>query len=635
MLASVVPEEPTSVRPVAVIFTPALDLSAQPKAIPQGGAVSGSDHSAPNPSELGRALPKLIPFGFILVLWVFGFSSLHLYNVTWDDALGDLFFGERYLSYFLSFDEVYLDFRGDPYPEDRRPDLGASPFRSRPWEYYPFANLLGAATSTTLFGLLGWTDPFDGFHAVNLLFAALLVWMGFAFAKRHFGLVTATLSIGFLFGSPRIVAHMMANVKDFSVLVMFSCTAWVFFRAYEQGSTRGLALVGLVLGLALATKANALFFPLIPAFMLAGAWLGKGLSGTKLSGTKGSPGAWSGDFPPAWKGRELQLTATLLGAGLCSPLVTLAVWPYLWADPIGGLGRQLGFVLSRKGSTDALSVAPPFEALLLTTPPLFLLAAAAGMGLSLAHIFRPSRWTRPLIFLWAWVFAVASRFLFPSAVNYDGVRHFLEIFPPLAVFAGFFVARLLVRITAELSSPRRAQIQAVLVLLVLLPGAWQVLRTHPFQLAYWNSWVGGYAGAYAAGKPQASDYWGLSYRDGLRWLNEFAEPDAYLAVPVVEHAVRLVAPERLRADLTLLPLTTPYAPKIPPERLAKTYELAAQAPVYVMFVERRDWMNVLMADCLRRLEPMVEWQLEGAPILSIYRLTPPPGFPERGPGPQP
>ena len=89
----------------------------------------------------------LIPAVAIAVLFAAGFPALDQYNVTWDEALGDLFFGERYLSFFTSFDPVYLDFQSNPYPAERRPDLFVSPFKIRPWEYYPFANTLAAATS--------------------------------------------------------------------------------------------------------------------------------------------------------------------------------------------------------------------------------------------------------------------------------------------------------------------------------------------------------------------------------------------------------------------------------------------------------------------------------------------------------
>ena len=40
-----------------------------------------------------------------------------------------------------------------------------------------------------------------------------------------------------------------------------------------------------------------------------------------------------------------------------------------------------------------------------------------------------------------------------------------------------------------------------------------------------------------------------------------------------------------------------------------------------MFVERRDWMNELMRDCLEQGNPVALWQLEGEPVLAIYRYA--------------
>src|SRR3990172_8796790 len=126
--------------------------------------------------SIDRSGPRLRgwlpPTAMILLLWLVGFPALKQYNITWDSALGDLFFGERYLSFFTSLDPNYLDFKADVYPPDRKPDLGHSPFRIRPWEYYPFANTLAAATSEIFSRHLGWLDPFDGFHTFNLLLAA-------------------------------------------------------------------------------------------------------------------------------------------------------------------------------------------------------------------------------------------------------------------------------------------------------------------------------------------------------------------------------------------------------------------------------------------------------------------------------
>lgn len=524
--------------------------------------------------------------------------------MTWDEALGDLFFGERYFSFFTSFDAKYLDFQTDAYPPERAPSLFASPFKIRPWEYYPVANTLAAGTSELLARRLGLLDVYDGFHAVNLLLAALLIPLMFGAAAKRDGKVAAVAAVVLLFSSPRIVCDLMANIKDFPLLVFFSAAALLFFRAWEEGSRRGILVAAVVLALALGTKANALFFPAIPALL----WLG-------------------GGTPPSWQERRGQLLLTGALAALVTLGLVFALWPYLWAHPLERIAEHLRYISLRKGYTRAESLAPAFEAVLFTTPPIFLLAAGAGALLSLRDaIQKRDRWA---IFLLAWPAVVLGRFLLPMAVNFDGVRHFLELFPALALLAGraFGAGASWLRTRTGDATPFRRALPAALTGALLLPGLAATALAHPFEITYWNSLVGGFAGAREKNLPQASDYWGMSYRQGLEWLAANAEKGAYLAVPVVEHAVRLVAPLRLRPDLQLLPVTRPFGPKIAPERLAATRELARQGTVYVMFVERRDWVNELMLDCLQHLQPEVVWTNEGQPVLYIYRYRPPPGPP--------
>ncbi len=554
-------------------------------------------------------LRRAVPIVLVVVLIAWCAPALDQYNVTWDEALGDFFFGDRYLSFFTSFDPVYLDFAADPYPEDRHPDLRRSPFRNRPWEHYPVASTLAALSSKVLSGWLGLVDAFDGFHAVNIVLAALLLWTWVRFLDPRFGTIAATAAVVFLFSSPRIFSHLMANVKDFPLMVFFTLTIIVFFRAYESGSRRGILAAGALWGLALGTKANALFLPLIPLALIV-----------------------LGGLPETWRQRRQQLFWTLVGAGFAGVIVMVMVWPYLWADPLGRLVENLEFVLLRKDTTHPDSFAPVVQAILLTTPPAFLACFAIGLIPCLRMAWRDRR--RDALLLLVWIPAVLSRYLVPQAVNYDGVRHFLELFPAMAAIAGLGVAWLGRAVLAglrrwpgtrhnEVSESAARWIRVGALALALAPGVWSMLVTHPFQLAYWNVFTGGYAGARARDLPQAGDYWGTSYRLGMRWLNDNAPQDAWVAVPVIEHAVRLVAPDRLRPDLVLLPVTTPFSPQIHPERLQLTREAARQRPVYVMFVERRDWMNELMRDCLEHLEPEVEWVLNGEPVLAIYRYIPP------------
>ena len=554
-----------------------------------------------------------LPWLLVALLFAGGFPALRQYNVTWDEALGDLFFGERYFSYLTSFDAKYLDFQHDPYPPERQPSLFASPFKGRPWEYYPVANTLAAATSELLARRLHLLDVYDGFHALNILLGGLLIWLLFREVGRRNGERAALAAVVLLFTAPRVVCDLMANLKDFPLLVFFTAAVLLFFRAFESGSRKGILLAALVLALALGTKANALFFPAIPGLV----WL-------------------FGGTPPAWQGRQRQLLATGALAAVLTLGTLFALWPYLWSNPAEGLGKHWKYISLRAGYLDRTEVdsgsvitrpesaAPAIEAVLYTTPPVFLLAALAGALLCLRQAIQSrDRWS---ILLLVWPLVVFGRYLLPGAVNFDGVRHFLELFPPLAILGGRAIAALADKVGqwAGNTNHLRRALPGLLTAVLLLPGTAVTVLSHPFQITYWNSFVGGFAGARAKNLPQVGDYWGMSYRLGLEWLSQNAEPGAYVAVPVVEHAVRLVAPLRLRQDLQLLPVTRPTSPQITRERLEGTRDLARSgAPVYVMFVERRDWANELMVDCLTYLQPEIAWTYEGEPVLSVYRYHPP------------
>jgi hypothetical protein len=541
------------------------------------------------------------PLGLAALVIALGLPALARYGVTWDEALGDFFFGERYLSFFLSFDRRYLDFEADPYPAGRVPDLSVSPFRDRPWEYYPVANALAAATSRLVAQRVAGLDPFDGFHAVNLLLGAILAAALYVFVRRRFDAAAAVAACVLLFTSPRIVAHLCSNVKDVPEMVLFSLTLFAFAAAYERGSTLGLAGAGVLWGLALGTKANALF---LPAIVLA----------TILVARR----------PERWRGRAAALWGALASSAAIGLATVLALWPYLWAAPIERAREHLEYVGLRLFATRPESLLSPLAAIVLTTPLPLLALSIAGIVVALREL--PARELRSVLPL-LWVAVVLARLHLPGAVNFDGVRHFLELFPALAILAGDAAARLAAAVASRVAAPprsttaRRAVAAAVLALL-LAPAAVSELLVHPFELAYWNGLAGGLGGARAKELAQAGDYWGTSYRAGLEWVSAHAPAGAALAVPVMQHTVLLQAPLRLRPDVGLLDLARPEVPELRPGTLAILEQVARERPIYVMFAPRDDWSNELTEDCRQRLRPLVRWSVDGEPVLLVYRWTP-------------
>jgi hypothetical protein len=539
---------------------------------------------------------RAVPWLLAVVLVATGFAVLHQYNVTWDEALGDFFFGERYLSYFSTFDAKYLDFAHDPYPAGHVPDLRASLFRSRPWEYWPVANTIAALTSRVLANGLGWLDPFDGFHAANLLFAAWLLIVMYRFSEKHWSSTVAAIAVCVLFLMPRVFADMVANIKDFPEMALFALTLFAFHRAWESASMKGLLLAGALWGLALGTKANALFIaPVIVIYIVM-----RGL-------------------PEPWTSRRSVAIGALVVSGFVACVVMFAAWPWLWADPIARLQENLGYVAFRgRGGTTAAHLASPWTMLLLTTPPVVLLLLLIGVK----PLVRGIRERKPAeLLLVAWIIVVLGRLMLPGAINFDGVRHFLEIMPPLAIVAALGAAELARVVNARVN--RTAVVNFAAVAIPIAFCASSLFASHPFETAYWNAFAGGLRGAQQRGFAQSSDYWAASYRLGLDWLNENAPRDSLLVVPIAGHTVQLVAPVRLRPDIKLVGYPRSGGVEAARQRMDAMRFLASKRPLYVMFVPRRDWSTELDRDCEARLRPAAAWTLDDAPVLLIYRYVSP------------
>lgn len=275
---------------------------------------------------------------------------------------------------------------------------------------------------------------------------------------------------------------------------------------------------------------------------------------------------------------------------------------YLWDAPVARILENYRYISGRAFDT-ATTDAPWWQMLLYTTPPIVLLLFAMSLPLFLERARRRD----PLaILLLAWSGVVAARLSLPGALNFDGVRHFLEIFPPIVVMAAIGSVELARR------SIRSTVIRAAVLAVPIVVVATATLRVHPFELVYWNALIGGYGGARAAGIPQASDYWATSYRQGMRWINGNAPPNTLLVVTVSPHTVAMAAPLRLRPDIGVATLSA-----------GRAHRMAEVRPVFVMFVPREEWRTPLDRELERTRKPVALWERDGAPVLLIYQLNAP------------
>jgi len=254
------------------------------------------------------------------------------------------------------------------------------------------------ALMKNLFGLsfllfhekLGWLRPAAAFRVPAFLFAALILPLTYAFARRWTGRVPAIFAAVSFLLVPRQFFEAHLSCFDVPVATMWLLTVYCFCRAMEAGdvaarASRWWLYTGLSFGAALATKHNALFLPAILApFALGRAWwltrgkaharwLAVQVAATYVVGaalilfdaavlgprfqssfTFFSPpmGLFLGMAGVAtWRlvalHREDRATfhtlATLVAMAVLGPVIFYAHWPYLWHAPVDRTAWYLAF----------------------------------------------------------------------------------------------------------------------------------------------------------------------------------------------------------------------------------------------------------------------------------------------------
>ena len=240
--------------------------------------------------------------------------------------------------------------------------------------------------------------------------------------------------------------------------------------------------------------------------------------------------------------------AGVLAYWAMAALACFATWPYLWGDPFGRFVDSLRTMAAFPWQGDILYAgrlwdagATPWHYLpflilsQLTLPALVL--ALIGLGIGLRRVVQRAMDGMALGLLLLWVCVPVAAAVALHSIVYDNARQFLFALPPLFILAGVGIDGLLRRV--------RSRVVGVAgVLALLAPGVLGILTLHPYEYTYFNSLVGGTAGAY---RRFETDYWCTSYREAMELIGATAPPGAVIAVSGPSHAAQQVA----RADLVI------------------------------------------------------------------------------------
>jgi 4-amino-4-deoxy-L-arabinose transferase-like glycosyltransferase len=364
-------------------------------------------------------------------------------------------------------------------------------------------------------------DPLTGLRVASRLpFIALALWgavLVFAWAREAAGPRAGLLAAFTYTFSPAIAGYGSLAHSDVAGAVFYLQTLYTFWRWWRRPSALRLCLCGLSLGLALATKMNAVLLPPTLALVLAvSLW---------------RPG--EGAAPASARARGAQWTQALAVIGLVSlGVMWLAYGGSFGAarNPEGPFGNWLvpGYLHALFTNRETNQTAHEFwffgairapawyflpVAFLVKTPlPTLLLAVAAACA-PRAPGLRSARLAR-FVGIPAAIYALVACFYLEVPL---GLRYLLPLYPLLFIFIGVKLAPL--RTRAPLAAVGLACVWLAVV----------SLAAHPHYIAYFNAAAGGAAHGHEHFADSNLD-WGQDVGTLARWLEERGNPPIYTAL---------------------------------------------------------------------------------------------------------
>ncbi|MFZ1040224.1 MAG: glycosyltransferase family 39 protein [Anaerolineales bacterium] len=368
----------------------------------------------------------------------------------------------------------------------------------------------------------------DAWHLINFLTFLIGVYFLYKICERFMRPWAAFVASALFLFQPLLWGHAFINDKDPPFLVFLTGAVYLGFRMVDQ------------LAESKAQPARKTFLQiLLPAF-----FVGIATSIRVL-------GPLAGIFVVIYFLTRHPTRRTSLWMVLYAVLsiaIMLATWPYLWESPIRFIqvfqfmsdnptGLQVLFAGQAYRAYDLPHRYLPFFLIFtLTEPvwPLFALGLVAAYR-KLKNNFQ--KLTQALLIL-AWFVIPFAYTILRNPPEFDGMRHFLFILPPIFIFAGFAFDWLFEKI-------RRIWVNVALIILLLAPGIYSMIQLHPYEYAYYNSFIGGTGGVF---RHYETDYWLTCYKQAVEEFDQLETKPVTLVI----HRVPLAAAPYAASNVTIL-----------------------------------------------------------------------------------
>ena len=332
--------------------------------------------------------------------------------------------------------------------------------------------------------------------------ASISVLLVFLLARRFYDEKVGVLAALTLSFTPYFIAHSKVATQENLVSFLTLLATLLFFYAIKTQSifNKLYILSGVTLGLAIATKYNAVFFLLL-FFILT---------------IVNFKSIFKKDLKNIFKNRIILI-----------PIISFAVlyvlWPWLWPDPVGRFIESISRVEESRYLEYFLGQFPShhpwyyfFVYFFATTPPVILFGVIL---FALKMIFQREKYD-----LWFMLYFLTPFLSVISPLKMDGIRYIFTIYPALGIVnaIGYYW---LIKTLKKFTQITFHQILDIAIpAIVVITLIFTAILDHPYYWDYYNVFVGGPKNVY---EKRLFDfgYWGEGLRKGFAFLYEEAKDD--------------------------------------------------------------------------------------------------------------
>ncbi len=450
-------------------------------------------------------------------------------------------------------------------------------------EHPPLVKLWYAMVGTPLLAVM---HVIDAYRFAAIIVSAVLVGVVVASSAAVLGRRVALCAALFLLVLPRFFFHAHVAALDVPGALAYIGGVLCFYHLRNQRAWWATLVFGVLWGLGIATKINAAF--VMPTVALW--WL--------------------------FYDRRGYLLGRIIGASLLGIAVFVAVWPWLWVDPITRISDYIRWV-----TVDHWQIPQWFMGAALLPPPWYFAPVMAVMTTPLpmlvAALAAPwivTRESRGYVHLVGLATLMPLGALMLSSTVYDNDRLLMAFYPMMALLAAVAVVRLAddVALRVRMTS---SVVCVVLCLVVSVRPVYDAVRLWPHLLSYYSESIGGLPGAQRLQMDHT--YWNETYAEAIDFINRDAPTNATVWVEAwsldVPQTYQLTS--RARSDLVFgsdaggsaWGLPTPTFAQYTADYVIVTYRFAG-------------WTGATWALVAGNREPVYVIQRDGVPLLEVYRL---------------